>query len=262
MLAKVPAVVAPEHDDRIVIQTEGFDFVEDAPDLGVHETDAGGITVFQVPSIGGIFQPCLRMMAILLHQLKARVIRRRIRHRPPFGLRDLFRIIEVEVFLRRPERQMGFYKSNRKEEWFAFQCSQGFDDGIRHGAVKIGGVRQIKPASGMSLFFAGVILKIRMFGVTIQDSAPTAGQGVLFSMADLADGESLIPGLFEEVRKGLDSPFRGELEIHFEGEVACFIVVSRTASGQQGVPGGTAGRSRYIVMGKKPGRFGERINTR
>ena len=116
MLAQVPPVVTPEYDDCIVVQAEGFDLVEDTADLGVHETDAGGITMFQVPSIGGIFQPCLWMMAILLHQLKTRVIGRRIRRLAPIGLRNLFRIIEIEILLRRPKRQMGFYKSNGKEK--------------------------------------------------------------------------------------------------------------------------------------------------
>jgi len=101
-----------------------------------------------------------------------------------------------------------------------------------------------------------------MLAARAQNPAPAAGQGVLLAMTDLADGKRLIPGLFEEVRKGLNSPLRGKLEVLLEGVVAGLMVGSRTEPGQQGIAGGAAGRSGHIVMGKEPGRFREGIDLR
>ena len=80
-------------------------------------------------------------------------------------------------------------------------------------------------------------------------------------MADLTDGERLITGLFEEVRKRLDPSLRSKLEVLLEGVIAGLVFGSGTESGQQGVSGRTAGRSGHIMISEKPPGFGKRINS-
>jgi hypothetical protein len=81
-------------------------------------------------------------------------------------------------------------------------------------------------------------------------------------MADLTDGKSLIPGLFEEVRKRLDPSLRSKLEVLLEGVIAGLVFGSGTESGQQSIARGTAGWCRHIVIGKESGCFCEGIDPR
>ena len=140
MFTQVPTVVTPEHDDSIFVQTKIFDFLEDASDLFIDKTYAGSIAVFQVPSISGILQPCLRMMAILLHQLKTRMIGRRFRFNTPMSLRNILRIVEIEILFRCPERQVRFRKADRKKERLVAQGPQGLDDGVGHSTILVCGI--------------------------------------------------------------------------------------------------------------------------
>ena len=118
----------------------GFEFVEDASDLRINEAYAGSIAVFQVPSISGIFQSHLRMMAILLHQLKTRMIGRRFRFNTPMSLRNILRIVEIEILFRCPERQVRFRKADRKKERLVTQSPKGLDDGVGHSTILVCGI--------------------------------------------------------------------------------------------------------------------------
>ena len=80
-------------------------------------------------------------------------------------------------------------------------------------------------------------------------------------MANFSDGKSLIPGLFEHVRKRLNTPLCCKLEVLLKGVVGCIMVSFRTEPGQQGVSGRTAGRSGHIMISEKPPGFGKRINS-
>jgi len=57
-------MIAPEHNDGVFIQAERVDFVQDAPNLRIHKTDAGGIAMLQLSAVFRIFQKIFRMMDI------------------------------------------------------------------------------------------------------------------------------------------------------------------------------------------------------
>ncbi len=101
-----------------------------------------------------------------------------------------------------------------------------------------------------------------MLGFTIQNSAPTSRQSILFPVAYLSDGDRFIPGLFEKMGERFNIPLRSELDVLLKGQITCLVVAFRAEAGQQGIPRGAAGRSGHIMMFEKPGGSGKRINTR
>ena len=161
MFTQVPTVVAPEHDDGISSRLRASSSSRMRP-IWRQQAYAGSIAVFQLPSISGIFQSHLRMMAILLHQLKTRMIGRRVRFITPMSLRNILLIVEIEILFRCPERQVRFRKADRKKERLVAQGPQGLDDGVGHGAILVCGIGQIETPYGRTLRFSTVVLELRM----------------------------------------------------------------------------------------------------
>ena len=115
MFAQVIAVVGGENDDRVIPKFLRLQLVKDQPDLRIHKRDAGvvGLRVLAPKRI------------ILLTQLKPEATEsldhRHLRNIGPIVARTQLKLkfaprIEVEIFLRRNERNMRFVDADRDEE--------------------------------------------------------------------------------------------------------------------------------------------------
>src|SRR5688572_25854569 len=95
VIAEMPAVIAPEHDDGVVCQFEAIEFVQHASDLRIHVADRRVITMDQCPRLLIGHWPGIRHVAVLtqLSPCRWRIIWRALRRRPAFWQNEGFPLV-------------------------------------------------------------------------------------------------------------------------------------------------------------------------
>ena len=110
MVAQVPAVVTPEHDDRVACQTARIQRIEHLTKLRVHVACGGMVAVDEVNGLLLRQRSLLRDVPVLPQFTPGR--RRKFRRACGCRLQrrqlEARRIIEVPVLLRCHKRQMRF----------------------------------------------------------------------------------------------------------------------------------------------------------
>ena len=117
----MPAVVAPQDDDRFVGEARLIERVEHFAELRVHVAD-GGVVAVDERALEVVGQHAVLRDVFVLAQLAAklrRILRRSIRWRAALGQRKSGAVVEVPVFLRRAEREMRLQESHPDEKWRA-----------------------------------------------------------------------------------------------------------------------------------------------
>ena len=179
MVAELPAVVTPEHDDRVVGDTGLVEGVEHAADLRVGVTDAGVVAVAK-PAGHVSRQWVARRDVEVLVEFTVGVSGKRGRagrqlvDRGPW---DRGRIVEVPILLRRHERQMRLEESDGEEEGFVLLGERG-DPPYRLG----GGVAVGQFVVGLVAHHGGrplARLRPRRVGGILLDTAPYLLRGLL-----------------------------------------------------------------------------------
>ena len=133
LFTEVPAVVAPEDDERVLRLPDGLERVEDAAELGVHVADAGIVGVQRGAGLGGgeiavgVEIEIAAGVAAMASSGKRRLVGEVRRQGQFLGL------VKVEEFLRRLERDVGFLEPDREEE------------GLRGGVVILEKLDRVRP---------------------------------------------------------------------------------------------------------------------
>ena len=158
VVAEVPAVVAPEDDDRVVGEPEGVEFLEQPADLGVHETRRRVVAVHeralerlrQVAAFGDT-----SVVAEFVAELRGER-RRGLRRHAGISQRQRGWIMEVPVAGRRTKRQVRLEKPRGQEEPLArlFEAAEPLDRSCRDSAIRIRFVGHVGPFEGGPLFEA------------------------------------------------------------------------------------------------------------
>ncbi len=116
-------MVTPNNDDRIFPQIQSIEFSQQFPNLRIHKTDAGIISMDQFSRFCFVTRSDIGNVRIGTKFTPGRKckIRRIFR---PMGIRhdDLCAVIQIPIFFRSTEGQMRFSKSNADEKRLAFRC--------------------------------------------------------------------------------------------------------------------------------------------
>ena len=111
-------MIAPQHDDRVVGEPFFVERIQQSPDLRVGVADAGVVAVTQrLRELGGdrIARRHTRVRMDLAVRV-AREFRRALRKSIGRGERNLIRVVEIPVLLRRDERQMRLQETDGQKE--------------------------------------------------------------------------------------------------------------------------------------------------
>src|SRR5690349_14533894 len=132
MISQVPSMIAPKHDDRILLYTQMLYLVEQLLDqcVGIGDTRIITMDEFLLPvgrqmiTFNVAVAVELRYVSIPLH-LFGFVIRnvRAVGRLLLVGINyELLAFVEVPVFSRRYKWQVRLFESDGKEEWFIRFC--------------------------------------------------------------------------------------------------------------------------------------------
>lgn len=69
LLAEVPAVITPEHDDGVFVCAGFLKLGENFADVVVNVADAGGVVAAHFVRVGGVFARVLSVVMVLAHEL-------------------------------------------------------------------------------------------------------------------------------------------------------------------------------------------------
>jgi len=163
VLAKTPAVVAPEENDGVVAELQAIERVEDFADLGIHEADAGEVgalkdaKLFFFETVVGGFdrQSDRRDFGDVLGRL--------------FGEGNFFEWVKIEVFARGDVRDMGTIEADSEEEglvFVRFEEADRFGSDLAVGLFFIGAFslhpaeRSTETAAGQKIDDVGFIVAV------------------------------------------------------------------------------------------------------
>ena len=142
VIAEMPAVVAPQHDDRVLRQTGLVESRDHSPQLGIHIADGGVVAVDQ-GTLRVVGNRPVGGHVLVVPQLTAELwsvagsLLRRFAQR---GERELGSVIHVPILLRRTEGEMRFEEADREKERLArplFRGEQPRHRLISHATVSI-----------------------------------------------------------------------------------------------------------------------------
>ena len=120
MIAEMPTVIAPEHDDCIRREIKPIQLVQHAADLGVNIAHCCVIAVDHRPRLLIGQWASLGYITVLAKFAPAawRKPRRSFRRRAQRRQIERRAIIKIPILLRRAEWEMGFHKTHSHEERF------------------------------------------------------------------------------------------------------------------------------------------------
>ena len=196
VVAEVPAVIAPENDDRIFRETGFVEGGHDLAELGVHVTRRGIVAVDEAAREFVVERVVAGRDAVVVAEFAAelwRVVGSAFGSGQAGGLREFGGIVEVPVFFRRDEGEVGFEETDAHEERFArggggFEACDGFGGDLSVGVEIVGDVGGFD--GGAVGFLGGFFLRSGLGGRGI------FGEGVLRGLrAKMRDGPR--GGVFE-----------------------------------------------------------------
>ncbi len=148
VVAQVPAVVAPEHDDRVPGETSLVERVEHAAQLGVHVAHGGVVAMDELALLFGGERSGLGHVAVLPQLAPRRGCERWCalgRCLPPRRL-ERRTLVQVPVLLGRDERQVRLEEPDRQEERLAgsgLGGAQAGDGFVGNQAIGVGGIGHV-----------------------------------------------------------------------------------------------------------------------
>ena len=193
VVAEVPAVIAPENDDRVFRETGFVKRGHDLAELGVHVTRRGIVAVDEAASEFVVEWVVAGRDAVVVAKFTAelrRVVGSAFGSGQAGGLREFGGIVEIPVFFRRDEGEVGFEETDAHEERFArggggFEASDGFGGDLAVGVEIVGDVGGFD--GGAVGFFGG-------FAGGFFLRSGLGGRGIF--------GEGVLRGLRAEMRDG------------------------------------------------------------
>ena len=146
VVAEVPAVIAPQDDDGVFRETGFVKRGHDLAELGVHVTRRGIVAVDEAARERVVERVVAGRDAVVGAELAAelrRVVGSAVRGSQARGLREFGGIVEIPVFFRRDEGEVGFQETDAHEERLArggggFEASDGFGGDLAVGVEIVG----------------------------------------------------------------------------------------------------------------------------
>ena len=184
VVAQLPAMIAPQDNDRIIGQARLFQCIQHFADLGIHIADTSKISVADFTGIGvgkPFLQRCLLFSQLIPVELSAIQQRRQM---APFRnirrrrQRDGLFVIHIPIFLWSRERQVRLEESYRQTERLSFPCQflQFADSQISCQSVGQAFVRDVGTFVRFHLpFFALPVRAVRIAEKGIPSGLPLSG---------------------------------------------------------------------------------------
>src|ERR1041384_7468935 len=121
VIAEMPAVVAPQNDNRIRGEAEAIEFVKHLANLGIDKTDGSMVAMNHGPRLIIAQRAGLGNVAVLpqLAPVARRISGRTDRRGAQLGHSEGCAIVKVPIFLRRTKWQMRLEKSDGEKKWLA-----------------------------------------------------------------------------------------------------------------------------------------------
>ncbi len=250
VLAEVPTVVAPEHDDGSVRKAESIEFGEDIAGEFVGVAGAGEVAVahgaMELVGVG------VHVREVIAAELAAAL--------ELFGCLggalavggelDRIALIEVPVFFRRVEGHVGFEKSAGEKKRLPFlletlQIFDGFFCCLAIGIDIVGHFGQFVDAPAL-FGFGESTRRLRVMAAHVvarlpRRLAPAAVGGIFFVVIDLSVRNRGVTGLAEHLRQG-----RGGGDIHVHAAIADEALGGRQHPGHQ--RGARAHADRHLAI--------------
>ena len=284
VLSKEEPVVAPQDHDGAARGVQRLEGVEEAADLLVHVAHAGGVGAADLLGVGGIGVGVAAGVGVVAAELVAGVPGRgpvRLGGGGRGERGDPLRVVEIEVALRRRERQVRLEEADGEEprigrggEFAELLHGRVGDPRVRVGGVgagegleRRGFPRGARDAVGVAVHH---VFGFAPGGLGNPGAGPGAGEFIgpfgpeaagaaAGVVRDLAEGVGAVAVLLEPTGQIGVAPGGvggGDAAVAHVGGLA------RVATAEEGAPGGAAGGNLNVVMGEDARAGGESVEPR